>query len=142
MIDIVAASGARPQGAFRIRHIVITAANVYRRNFLNFTFVSGLISLPILLASDYIQSAPAGVSQYEPLLIFALTLTLQPLSTAIVLNGAFQDMRGQPVRLGESIAAAIARMPTLFGLTVLMTLITMLGLVLLIVPGLMLLARW
>lgn len=33
-------------------------------------------------------------------------------------------------------------MPTLFGLTVLMTLITMLGLVLLIVPGLMLLARW
>ena len=156
MTDTIGGAETRPQGTFRIGDVLISSINIYSRNALIFTLVSGLIWFPAVLAgyyfehgfsvvggpSGYSEGAPAVMGQWEQLLLVIFMLTLQPLGTAIVLYAAFQDMRGQPVEIGPSIARALARFPTLVGLTLLMTVAVMLGFVLLIVPGIIMMVMW
>jgi len=45
-----------------------------------------------------------------------LTLVLSTFSQAVVLYGAFQDMRGKRVSLGESLKVGLSRLPAIIGL--------------------------
>jgi len=156
MTDTIGGAEAGGQGTFRIGDVLISTINIYSRNALIFTLVSGLIWFPAILAGYYLEpgvtvvggpvgyseGVPAIMRQWEQLLAILIMLTLQPLGTAIVVYAAFQDMRDRPVEIGVSVARALARFPALVGLTILMTVAVMMGFVLLIVPGIILMVMW
>jgi hypothetical protein len=156
MTDTIGGAEATGQGTFRIGDVLISTINIYSRNALIFTLVSGIFWFPAVLAGYYLEHgfsvaggpvvysdvASAAMRQWEQLLVVLFMLTLQPLGTAIVLYAAFQDMRGQPVEIGVSVARALARFPALVGLTLLMTVAVMMGFVLLVVPGIILMVMW
>jgi len=142
MTDITAGTGAPSLRDFRIGQVLSKAINIYGRNIIIFTLIAGVIWLPVGLAGYVLQSAPPNIRPIAPLIVVVLALFLQPLSTAIILYGAFQDMRGYGVSLSESIARGLSRFPALLGLMVVMTLALIVGLMLLIVPGLILIIMW
>ena len=59
-----------------------------------------------------------------------------------MLYGAFQDMRGRRVDLGESLKVGLSRLLAIIGLAILMSLGIGFGFVLLIIPGLILITMW
>lgn len=142
MTDITAGSGTPSLREFRIGQVLSKAINIYGRHIVIFTLIAGVVWLPVVLAGYFLQSAPANIRPITPLIVVVLALFLQPLSTAIILYGAFQDMRGYGVSLSESIARGLSRFPSLLGLMFVMTLALIVGLMLLIVPGLILVVMW
>src|SRR5437879_1495000 len=93
------------EGDFRIGRILGPTSSVFSRNFLNFFVVTAIASLPMLLllkGADGTGDNPLRTLQLVGLGLF-LGIVLSTLSQAIVLDGAFQDMRGSPVDLRESV---------------------------------------
>jgi hypothetical protein len=64
-----------------------------------------------------------------------LTFVLQTVAQATSLYGAFQDMRGQPFTIGQSIRIGLARATPVIGVAILTGLAAGLGMLLFIVPG-------
>jgi hypothetical protein len=73
---------------------------------------------------------------------FVLLMVLSMFSSAIILHGTFQDMRNRPVNLFESLKVAFRRFFPLILLALVETVLLMLGLILLVVPGIMLYTMW
>jgi len=71
-----------------------------------------------------------------------LMLVLSLVSQAVVLYGAFQDMRGRPVNLGESLKVGLRRFFPILGLAIVLGLALMLATFLLVIPGLILFTIW
>ena len=61
---------------------------------------------------------------------------LNALATSVVLFAAFQDMRGQPVRLGASLGVGLSRFLPVVGASLLMGIAVGLASLLLVIPGL------
>jgi hypothetical protein len=134
--------GVISQREFRIGSAISKSVEVFSRNFAPFSLLSLAVWLPI----GVIQFATLGMkAQQRDLwaggasLIFGF---LQLVLVAAIIHATFQDMRGQPVRMGESIGRGLKRFFPLIGAGILLALGVFLGIVLLIVPGLILFARW
>lgn len=130
-------------GDFRIGRVFDRATSVYTRNFLIFTLVPMVAYLPSLL----LPASAGGITGQNRgwavgLLAIILTVMLGLLSQAILVYGSFQDMRGKQVNIGESFNVGIGRLVPILGLTILEGLGIMIGFMLLIVPGLILIAMW
>lgn len=126
------------EGEFRIGRVFSRTVTLLSRNFPIYFAVAALAALPgVLLEHSGAQKGGAG-----PLLGFILMVVLGPLSQAIMLHGAFQDMRGGPVSLSESVRAGFGRWLPLIGLSLCMGLAVAMGFLLLIVPGLILMTMW
>jgi hypothetical protein len=139
-----AATSVRP-GDFRLGSVISRSASMLRRRFLSF-FVVGLIaSWPILLQASMLtaEAADQRAPSYLLWLLFILVLLMvfTTIGQAIVVHAAFQDMRRGPVRLVESLNVALQRFWPLMGLA-LAGLLTMVGLALMIVPGLLFSTLW
>ena len=76
------------------------------------------------------------------LLAVLLAVALSLLSQAILVYASFQDMRGKQVDIGESINVALVRLLPILGLALLAGFCTMIGFMLLVVPGFILLTMW
>ena len=115
------------------------AAAVLSRNLLPFGIVTGIASLPTVLLfnghEDVVRNPAAAGA-------VALSGGLSAFSQAIVLYGAFEDMRGQPVDLMRSFQHASRRFLPVIGVAFLTTLLTGLASLLLIIPGLILFTAW
>jgi hypothetical protein len=119
---------------FRVGTALWRTLSIFWRNFPAFFAVTAIAGLPPLLLANH-SIAAAG---FSPL----LQLVLSTLSQAIVLYAAFQDMRGRPVNLRESAQVGLRRFFPIVGVTISMTLLSLLGLILLVVPGLIWLTKW
>jgi hypothetical protein len=150
MVDTAATGDALSHREFRIGQVLSRAFNVFFAHIATFTLIAAVVFLPIVLLGAVIA---LGVSDTPPeqigvmalwtsLLALVLYLFLTALATAIVLYGAFQHMRGHPVRLGESISRGLARFLPLLGLMILEMLGIMLGAMLLIIPAFILMVMW
>jgi hypothetical protein len=137
------------EGDFSVGRVLNRTFSVFVRNFLTFFIVTAVASLPTLL----LLHAPSVVTQVSSgwdtargvvlgFLAFFVGIVLYTLSQAVILYGAFQDMRGRPVSLTESLAVGLRRFFPIVGLAISMTFCLMLGIILLIVPGLMLMVMW
>ena len=140
MTDLsTAISTAAPvaEGEFRIGRVFSRTAAAFMRNFPTFFLVTAVAALPNVLVS---HGGGAGAAWLA--LGVVLTIALSTLSQAIVLHGAFQDMRGRPVNLVESLRVAFGRVLPILGLAICMSLAVGLGFLLFIIPGFMLLTMW
>src|SRR5882672_9108205 len=101
MTDVAQPGGRFQVGESRVGHVLSLAWSVFSRNVLSFIPVTGIASLPSLLMPQPSRIAPfenAGLAVFAMSLMFVLGM----LSTAIVLYGAFQVMRGRSIDLAES----------------------------------------
>jgi hypothetical protein len=136
------------EGDFRVGRVLNRTSSVLSRNFLPFFVVTAIANLPgallIKVSSDPDSTSPEAVFQNLGLIMIGLILTivLNVLCQAVVLYGAFQDMRGRPVNLAESLQVGFRRFFPIIGLAIVMYFLIMLGTMLLIVPGLILLTMW
>ncbi len=138
-------------GAFRVGDVLSRAWRLFVGNILFFAAVP-LVSYVIVFVVTVIftlLTAFVGWASNMGVAIFIaavlgilLFVGLYMIGEAVVLLGAFQRLRGHPLRVGEALQRAFARFLPLIGLSILCGLGVMLGMVLLIVPGVILFCMW
>jgi hypothetical protein len=113
------------RGDFRIGPVLSRTAVMFGRNFLTYFTVAVLAGLPPWLIGILVPPSPVAVTVVNPFQIFGtggitvvLTIVLGILSQAVVLYGAFQDMRARPVRLIDCLKAGLRRFFPLIGLAI------------------------
>ena len=134
MTDGAASTGRE----FRIRPILRRSWSIYAANFLAFTLVAIVIVLPHQLGGD--PQTIFGVAQTFVAAIVGVILLF--VGQAVILYGAFQAMRGRPVVIGDAIRRSFARFWPIVGVSILVSLGIFVGLILFIIPGIILAARW
>jgi hypothetical protein len=118
---------------------------VLSRNVLTFCIVTAIASLPIVLlfnASGVLIRSGNSMAPIWILAGLALWPVLHALSQAIVLYGAFEDIRGRPVDIVASFVQGARRFLPVIGVGLLMAFLGGLGYLLLFVPGLFLFTIW
>jgi hypothetical protein len=129
------------EGEFRIGMAFSRTFTLLRRNFPIYFAIGAVAAAPALL----FQKAGALLSDDTgawAMLGGLLMLLLGPITQAITLHVAFQDMRGRPVSLIEAVRAAFGRLLPLIGLFICMGLAIAVGALLFIVPALVLMTMW
>ncbi len=136
------------QGDFRVGRVLNRTTSLLSRNFLTFFAVTAVAQLPTILLSQFSASTSPGSSQagFQSAVLLGLGLllmiVLSVLSQAIVLYGAFQDMRGRPVSLVDSLQVGLRRFFPIIGLGICMSLLGGLASVFFLIPGLILFTMW
>jgi uncharacterized membrane protein len=144
--DVRSAYGDRvSESDFSVGRVFDRTPSLYMSDFLSFTLVTLVASLPMLLfinPADSNSSEPfAGSSAASVMLGIFLWLVLRLLSQAILVYGAFQSMRGKSVNLIASLNRTTRSFP-LIGLAVMSVIGVIVGSMLFIIPGMMLYAAW
>jgi hypothetical protein len=135
------ATAADLQDGFRIGNVLGRSIGVLSRHVLAFVLVMAVARLPTLLPALLglaMRTHLRGLgSRFFVLTVIvgSIPLLLIPVTQAVVYYAAFQDLRGQKLRLGESIKRGLRRFFALIGTWICMALLCMIGFVLLIVPG-------
>ena len=129
---------------FRVGRVLSRAASVFSRHFLTFFIVTLVAYSPITLLARAPTTATTDPAQALIMLGlgFVLLMVLGMLSQAVILHAAFQDMRNRPVNLAESLKVGLRRFLPLILLAFVMGVLLVLGLMLLIIPGLILYTMW
>jgi hypothetical protein len=128
------------EGEFRIGRVFSRTLTLLSRNFPIYFAVAAIAALPsVLLENSGADKNTAAVLSFVGLLGM---LVLNPLSQAIMLHTAFQDMSERRISLSQSMRAALGRWLPLIGVSICVGFGVGFGLVLLIVPGVMLMTMW
>jgi hypothetical protein len=133
---------------FRVGRVLNRTTAVLSRNFLTFFVVTAVAHLPAMLlfgqSSNTAADTPFEIMRGLFLVLGGLVLliVLSTLSQAIVLYGAFQNMRGRPVNLNESLQVGLRRFFPIVGLAILVSLAAGFAAIFLLVPGLILITMW
>jgi hypothetical protein len=135
------------EGNFRFGSVISRSGSVMSRHLLIFLIVSLIAHSPILLEPGTQAGEPMDLAQALSmlgwgLLTLALLISLSTLGQAAIVHAAFQDMRRRPVRLAESLNVSLRRFLPIIGFSLLGGLLGLLGLILLIIPGLILYTMW
>jgi hypothetical protein len=141
MANVYAAAPAAP-GEFRVGQVLNRSFTLLSRNFLLFFVVTAVAALPNVLITQSTGRDISGASAGWLGLGTILTVVLQMLSQAIVLYGAFQDMRGRPIDLGEALRVALGRLLPIIGVAICVSIGVFIGTLLLVIPGLILMTMW
>jgi len=141
MANAYAAAPAAP-GEFRVGQVLNRSFTLLSRNFLLFFVVTAVAALPNVLISQSTGRNVSGATAAWVGLGAILTVVLQMLSQAVVLYGAFQDMRGRPIDLGEALRVALSRLLPIIGVAICVSIGVFVGTLLLVVPGLILMTMW
>jgi len=125
-------------GEFRVGQILNRTFAVMSRNLLPFCVVTAIAYLPNLLLLEG-QTAREVPERVAVMVVSGavLSLVLGALSQAIVLFGAFEDMRGRPVDMVASLKVALGRFFPVIGVALLVGILTALAAILLIFPAFM-----
>jgi len=129
------------EGEFRIGRVFSRTLTLLSRNFPIYFAVAAVAAVPGLFIGSS-ESELDGARGVLSLLGFILMVALGPLSQAIMLHTAFQDMSGRRISLAESMRAALGRWLPLIGLAICVGVGVAVGVLLLIVPGVILMTMW
>jgi hypothetical protein len=132
-----------------VARVLDRTSSVLSRNFLAFFIVTTIAQLPAQVLSHAFApaAADAGPNLGLGMILIAiglwlLTFALGMFCQAIVLYGAFQQMRGQPVSLTDSLQVGLRRFFPILGLTILSMLGVLGAAILLFFPALIPLTMW
>jgi hypothetical protein len=130
MTDVAVRPERFTQSQFRVGGVLSRTWRVLSRNFLTFCLVTAVASLPDLLFTN------PGHSRGLILAGAFVSDVMRRLSQAMLVYGAFQELRGKPVSLLQSLQVGWQRIVPVIGLAICAFVLTALGFVVLIVPGL------
>lgn len=136
MSEASLAASRYSEGEFRVGRVLSRTFSVLSRNLLPFCVVTAIAYLPTLVfLAEKDQHASTGRAALLLGLSSLLGIALNALSEAIVLFGAFEDMRGRPVNLMASVQVALSRLFPVLGVALLVALFTGIAAVLLLIPA-------
>jgi hypothetical protein len=124
------------EGDFRVGKVLNRTFSVLSRNLLPFCIVTVVANLPNVLL--FRPTASAVPTRHTAVVLFAgviVAIVFSALSEAIVLFGAFEDMRGRQVDLIASLKVGLSRFFPVLGVAILVALLCGLSAILLIVPA-------
>jgi hypothetical protein len=137
----MAVAAVNDGGHFRVGSILYRAFPLYGANFVPFFAVTFVAAVPNLLV--LLPFAGLGMSPPTKVLIaIEADLCLNTIGQAVILFGALQYLRGEPVLPGRALQRSLARVFPLLGLAILYSLGVLGGLLLLVVPGIVLAIMW
>jgi len=127
MTDASLPAGRFTPGDFRVGQVFSRTWSVFSRNFLTFVLVSALATLPGLLMP---QRTP-GADPFRNLGVLAigwlLMIVLWALVQAVLLNAAFQSMRGRRFDIAESARIGLRRFFPIVGIAIILMVLAGLG---------------
>jgi hypothetical protein len=126
------------EGDFRVGNVFNRSFALTVRNFLPFCTLTAITGLPALYFSR--GALEGGVDAGTQYLGMAIGYILALLSQAILAHGAFEDMRGRPVRIFTSLGVGLRRLLPFFVRALSVLLLYFIGVIALIVPGIIVLA--
>jgi uncharacterized membrane protein len=144
MVDVSGAAVIESGSGFTIGDVLGRSFSIFQRNFVPFALLAAIAALPYI----FFYSAQAVTPGVAPkisatmALPFIVGALLKLVAQAIIVHAAFQDMRGRPIAIGESLRIGLSRFWPIIGLVLLEGIGIGIGTVLLIVPGLILLVAW
>jgi hypothetical protein len=141
MANISAAAPIAP-GEFRIGQVFSRSAAVLSRHFLLFFVVAVVAGLPRVLLETSAEDIGTRAAVSKLLLGVFLAIILSTLAQAVLVYGAFQDMRGRPVNLGDCLRVGLGRFFPIIGLAICISVGLMVGFLLLFIPGIILAVMW
>jgi hypothetical protein len=105
---------------FRAGDVIGKGLSIWGRNFLPFTAMTLIVSLPLLAFAVWILVA---VSDHQLLATYGLindlgTMLVSQLVTAIVIAGVFQQLRGAKPDIGRSISTGFSRLLPVLGVAI------------------------
>lgn len=123
--------------------------SIFSRNVVPFATLSAVAALPYLVFYlNNLENTKPGVAA-NPLQVLETVLLplvigflLRMIAQAIILNGAFQYMRGREISVGESLRVGFSRFLPVVGLVMCEGIGLVFGYMLLIVPGVILQLAW
>lgn len=136
MSEASLAASRYSEGEFRVGRVLSRTFSILSRNLLPFCVVTAIAYLPslVILAE---QGKPMQTGR--AFLLFGagvlLSIVLNALSEAIVLFGAFEDMRGRPVNLMASLRVGLSRLLPVLGVALLVALFAGIAAILLLIPA-------
>ncbi len=146
MTDISTDAGIGTSSEFSIGDVFGRSFSIFGRHFIQFAMLSGIAMIPYLFFFwSQAHVAPGTPPKFTsasfvvPALVGGL---LAIIARAAILTAAFQDMRDQPVNVGQSLRNGLARIFPIIGMSILLGLGVAAGSVLLIIPGIILLVMW
>nr|WP_298689427.1 hypothetical protein [uncultured Dongia sp.] len=139
-------SSPATDGQFRVSKVLSTSLSVLGHNAVPFILITIIVQLPTLLAQLFLDPnfatdpgtvvVPELGSTFAYLgLLMVISAVTNGLTSAALIYGSFQDLRGQKVGLGECFARAIAVLPAVVIASLVLGILVGIGTVLLIVPG-------
>ena len=128
------------EGEFRIGRVFSRTLTLLSRNFPIYFVVAAIAALPSVLLEN--SGSDKETAAALSLLGLIGMIVLGPLSQAVMLHTAFQDMSGRRISLSESMRAALGRWLPLIGLSICVGVGIFCGLILLIIPGIVLMVMW
>jgi hypothetical protein len=139
MTDQSLPAGPFVERDFNPGHVFNQTFQILSRNLLPFGLVAAVASVPsALLLTPGVDLIPSDVAGGIIAVVgVILMLVLSALSQAVVLYGAFDDMRGRQVNIGESIKVGLRRFFSVLGVAILVPVLTTLAGIALIFPGFM-----
>jgi hypothetical protein len=154
MTDI--SSGTLETGSgFSLGNVIERSFGILGRNLVPFLVLSGIAAIPYIWyfwsidAAQFAEPGTALAPAARARLVFEsfgisslIGFVLSALIKAVILFGAFQDMRGQKFQIGASLQKGLARFVPILGLLIVEGAGVILGFILLIVPGLILQIMW
>ena len=113
---------------------------IFFRNFVPFMLLAGLVFSPLIVYTALIDLSldnPNLVDAIQTwmIVVIAGSIPLGMLLSATLVYGTFQQLRGQPASIGECLSYGIGRIFPVLGVALLAGLCIILGLVLLVIPG-------
>ncbi|AOO81494.1 hypothetical protein [Bosea vaviloviae] len=122
---------------FRVGAVLDKTFTVFTRQFGKFILLALIPMAPLLLLGLLMGAGSgAGVGLAVAAGVTAIaTLVLQVMAQATSLYGAFQEMRGQPFTIGQSLQIGLAQTIPVIGVSLLSGLAAGLGIMLFVIPG-------
>jgi hypothetical protein len=136
MTDASVPAAGFAEGDFQVGRVFNRTFSMLSRNLLPFCLVTGVAALPNVLVEQNFRSIDSNTGAWIALTLIA-TPTLNALSQAVVLYGAFEDMLGRPVDLVESFKIGLRRFFPVLGVAILVPLIAGVAALALVFPAFM-----
>jgi hypothetical protein len=133
-----------PAGGLEIGKVLQDAANVLGRNLVPF----GLLGLVLVGVPGAVSEVGKTLSKenggFAILAVLGgiVTLVTRPILLGALFYGTLRDLDGEPASMADCLRAGRRRWGTLLGLTIWSGLLIGLGFIFLVVPGVILAARW
>ena len=137
-----------------IGEIIDAAVKLYRRDFLALIGIVAFVLVPVTFAQFWVTQmmlGPAGAVPSNEAAIQLLAvggiffavqfLIVQPFLVAAVARAASDAYLGEPVGIGRTYRYALSRLPAILWITVLTSVLTIIGFILLIIPGIIAFVR-
>ena len=137
MTDLPVTAASEAEEIFRVGQVLSRSFGILRRHALVFIPLGALQGLPDLLHDGFMRGGRSGALDAGVLVLMSL---LQACVQALVVFGAFRDMRGEKVRFGESFGRGLARLLPAIMASIGQGVVIGVGALLLLVPGFIALA--